>query len=110
MNRAEKAILTVYFGFQLLFPVAAQAWAIWFIAASLANFSLCALLGMIGIAPATLMTEMQFIYVLSENYCARCVNFSCPGSRVPKFIVDAYLKQNPGMKEAWQKSGYKLSQ
>ena len=110
MNWAEKAMLTVYFGFLLLFPVAAQAWGIWFIAASLANFGLFALLGMIGITLATLMTEMQFIYVLSENYCSRCVNFSCPGNRVPKSTVDAYLKRNPVMKEAWQKSGYRLSE
>lgn len=109
MNRVEKAMLLFCFGFLLLFPVAVEAWGIWFIAVSLANFGLVALLGVIGVTLATLMAEMQFIYILSENYCTRCVNFSCPGNRVPKYIVDAYLKRNPVMKEAWQKSGYELS-
>lgn len=110
MSGAEKTLLILYFGFLLLFPVVVEAWGIWFIAVSLVNFGLAALVGMIGVTLATLMAEMQFIYILSEDYCSRCVNFSCPGNRVPKAMVDAYLMRNPIMKEAWQKSGYKLSE
>ncbi len=88
MNQSEKTVLVSCFGFLLLFPVVIEAWGIWFVAISL-DFGLATLVGMMGVTLATLMAEMQFIYILSEDYCRRCVNFSCPGNRVPKAMVDA---------------------
>jgi hypothetical protein len=38
----------------------------------------------------------------------RCINFSCPINAVPKPLVDSYLKNNPVMRLAWEKSGYRL--
>jgi hypothetical protein len=45
---------------------------------------------------------------LKSNACARCVNFSCPANSVPKPVVDAYLRRNPGILEAWEATGYRL--
>lgn len=49
-----------------------------------------------------------WIIVLRFKICKICVNFSCPLNRVPKHLVDHFLKQNPEMKEAWEKNGYKI--
>ena len=49
-------------------------------------------------------------YLLHRNVCSRCVNFSCPMSAVSKDLVDAYLRQNPAMREAWKRSGYVLDE
>jgi hypothetical protein len=38
------------------------------------------------------------------------VNFSCPFNRVPKDVVDSFLKENPKMRKAWEKKGYRLGQ
>ena len=49
-----------------------------------------------------------WLIVLKTQICSVCVNFSCPFNSVPKEIVNEFLKNNPVMKEAWEKSGYKL--
>lgn len=49
-----------------------------------------------------------FFVVLYTKMCTKCVNFSCPLNRVPKEVVDTFLKQNPVMRRAWEKAGYKL--
>jgi hypothetical protein len=51
---------------------------------------------------------LMFFWTLQKYTCSRCVNFSCPLNRVPKAVVDKYLEKNPVMKEAWERSGYKL--
>ena len=45
---------------------------------------------------------------LWRHGCSRCINFSCPANHVPKRLVDAYLRRNPTMLEAWEESGYRL--
>jgi len=51
------------------------------------------------------------LWLLSMHYlsCAKCPNFSCPLNNVPKDIVDAYLRQNPVMRKAWEEKGYKFN-
>ena len=107
MNRLEKAILILFFSFLVLFPVLVEAYGIWFMSVDYAGFGLYALLGMIGVTVATFLAGFQFFYILLYYFCSRCVNFSCPLNRVPKSIVDEYLKRNPVMKQAWERSGYK---
>lgn len=51
---------------------------------------------------------LAFGWNLKHNVCTHCVNFSCPLNGVPKAVVDAYLRQNPVMREGWEKSGYQL--
>ena len=50
-----------------------------------------------------------FLGILIKRRCARCINFSCVFNHVPKEVVDDFLKKNPIMKEAWEKTGYKLN-
>ncbi|UCB61275.1 MAG: hypothetical protein JSW72_04290 [Candidatus Bathyarchaeota archaeon] len=50
-----------------------------------------------------------FFFGLTTRICISCVNFSCPFNRVPRKIVNTYLKRNPIMKEAWEKKGYKIN-
>ncbi len=47
--------------------------------------------------------------VLQLKICPDCVNFSCPLNRVPKDIIDEFLRRNPVMQAAWEKAGYELS-
>ena len=107
MNRLEKTVMAVFFSLLLLFPVLVEAYGIWFMSVNYAGFGSIALLGMIGVALATIMAGLQFVYILIRDFCSRCVNFSCPLNRVPRSMVSAYLERNPVMKEAWLESGYK---
>ncbi|QEE15577.2 hypothetical protein DSAG12_01403 [Promethearchaeum syntrophicum] len=49
-----------------------------------------------------------WLIVLKTQICTVCINFSCPFNSVPKDIVDEFLKKNPIMRDAWEKSGYKI--
>jgi hypothetical protein len=49
-----------------------------------------------------------FFYVLRNLICPKCINFSCPLNKVPKKLVDAYLRKNPVMREAWEAAGYQI--
>jgi hypothetical protein len=60
------------------------------------------------LAITSLLGGIYFFYVLRSKICPKCINFSCPLNKVPKELVDAYLKRNPIMKEAWEASGYQL--
>lgn len=66
------------------------------------------IIGFIGLFLACLLSVGTFLYALKVFFCPKCVNFSCPFNTVPKTAVDEYLKRNPVMKEAWEKSAYKL--
>jgi len=57
----------------------------------------------------TVIFGFNFIFRLKKSVCSQCINFSCPLNKVSKEIVDAYLRKNPVMKEAWEEAGYQLS-
>lgn len=61
------------------------------------------LLALIGLSAV-----LSGAFILKRNVCSRCINFSCPLNGVPKQAVDAYLRRNPQIREAWEKSGYRL--
>ncbi|UCG03332.1 MAG: hypothetical protein JSW11_04945 [Candidatus Heimdallarchaeota archaeon] len=61
-----------------------------------------------GITFLTFGGTLIFGKNLVTKICPHCVNFSCPLNRVPKEVRDAYLKRNPVMKQAWEKTGYRL--
>jgi hypothetical protein len=46
--------------------------------------------------------------VLVGKLCPKCLNFSCPFNRVPKDVVDAFLRRNLVMRRAWEAKGYEL--
>jgi hypothetical protein len=55
-----------------------------------------------------LVTVISGVYGVRKTACSRCVNFSCPGNTVPKPVVDAYLRRNAFIQEAWEARGYLL--
>ena len=57
------------------------------------------LIAMIGI--------VVWLTVLKFKICPHCLNFSCPLNSVPKNLVDAFLKRNPVMRQAWEDCGYR---
>ena len=112
MNNIEKFIFlapTILVVF-ILFPVGTFGYGIWFLVTHYAVYGLISLLGFIGVFLACLLSVGTFLYILKVFFCSKCVNFSCPFNTVHKAVVDEYLKKNPVMKEAWEKSGYKLGE
>lgn len=107
MNKFEQFMMyflvaTIFF----IFPGAVLGHGIWFISVHYADYGLISLLGLSGITGACLLSSISFVVVLKVFFCSKCVNFSCPLNTVSKSVVDEYLKKNPVMKEAWEKSGY----
>lgn len=56
----------------------------------------------------TCYAGVLWFFVMQKDVCSKCVNFSCPLSRVPKEVVDEYLRRNAVIREAWEAKGYKL--
>jgi hypothetical protein len=50
----------------------------------------------------------MFFWTLQKYTCSRCVNFSCLFNRVPRDVVDQYLRRNPVMRQAWEENGWRL--
>ncbi len=92
----------------LIIPAVGLGYGIYYIAAHYTMFGLIPLMLMIGLCFSALVTGIGFIAALRNGFCSRCVNFSCGLNTVPKEIVDAYLKKNDVMHEAWEKTGYIL--
>lgn len=61
-------------------------------------------------ALSTLWAAVIFFWTLRRYTCSQCVNFSCPLNGVPKENVDAYLKRNPVMRQAWEESGWQIGE
>jgi len=110
MNKLEQVVFThLIFSIPMFFwPVGWSGYGIYYIANNYDSFGLVALLGMIGLCFAVMLTHAQFFLILWSKFCTRCVNFSCPFNKVPKETVDAYLEMNPVMKAAWLDSGYEI--
>jgi len=93
MSRLEKALLLVcfvfLFGYPVPFLILGQQYLLLFL---------------------TLVAEAVWLVVMQRNVCRRCVNFSCPLNRVPKITVDAYLRRNDVMRQAWEACGYILDE
>ncbi|MFC1999481.1 hypothetical protein ACFLXE_01825 [Chloroflexota bacterium] len=95
-------VATVFF----VYPLAVTGYGIGYMAVN--SYSRLEILGMTGITIGCLVTSLIFFIVLKLSFCSTCINFSCVNNTVPKNRVDDYLKKNPVMKEAWEKSGYKI--
>lgn len=108
INKFEKVVVVLIMVSFFALPFFSQVYGIWFLAVDYEEYGSIALLGLIGIAGATLLSYMTMIASLRIHYCPKCINFSCPLNTAPKSMVDEYLEQHPVMKDAWEKSGYKL--
>lgn len=107
MNKFEKLmmyflIVTIFF----VFPLSVMGYGIGYLAVNYSAYGLISLLGLIGIAAANLTTAISFVLTLKTFYCNNCVNFSCPLNSVPEQVINEYLKMNPYMRKAWEKSGW----
>jgi hypothetical protein len=107
MNKFEKfmmyfLIVTTFF----VFPLSVMGYGIGYLAVNYSAYGLISLLGLIGIAAANLTTAISFALTLKTFYCSNCVNFSCPLNSVPEQVINEYLKINPYMRRAWEKSGW----
>ncbi|MBN1647617.1 MAG: hypothetical protein JW874_06260 [Spirochaetales bacterium] len=107
VKKYGKAIILASFLFGFLCSIVVQSWNI------LHNFNAlketaAAMLGLFGVLGASVLGLVFFASVLFMVFCSRCVNFNCPLNRVPKKHRDEYLKQNPVIREAWEKAGYTL--
>lgn len=91
------------------FPIVIAGYGIYYVAADPTS-DIVSLLMMIAIETALVLSMISFNYVLNVYVCSKCVNFSCPWNGVEKKVVDEYLRKNPVMQEAWEKSGYKLDE
>jgi len=108
INNSEKAVTFTGFVFLGAFPIFSELFGIWFFYSngfSLFNQSFFAL---IVILISTILTCTIFYTLFLSVYCQRCVNFSCYFNKVPKEIVDEYLKKNTVIRKAWEKNGYHL--
>lgn len=110
MSRFDKFIFLIVTVFVLffLFPIGTYGYGIYFLAQNYNTYGSISLSGFSGLALLTLLSVITFIHVLRTFFCTKCINFSCPLNTVHKHIVDKYLENNPVMREAWEKSGYKL--
>jgi hypothetical protein len=63
---------------------------------------------MYALGIANIWSGVVYVYVLRRFFCSTCINFSCTFNSVDKAVVDKYLEKNEVMRNAWEKSGYKL--
>ncbi|MFA5398740.1 MAG: hypothetical protein GX097_02655 [Methanomicrobiales archaeon] len=90
----------------IIIPLSAGIVSLWMLYYQ--NATTIILYGTAGIFAMTLLAIIVFLQIIKVYYCAKCVNFSCPLNTVEKRVVDEYLLKNDVMREAWEKSGYKL--
>jgi hypothetical protein len=93
MSRPEKAQIWIGFTILVGYP-----------------FPFMLLGGQFALAFVALWGGILFFWTLQKYTCSQCVNFSCPLNRVPKRVVDAYLRRNPVMRQAWEAHGWNLEE
>ena len=109
INIYEKAVTIIGFIFLGAFPIFSELFGIWFFYYNGFNIFNQSFLGLIFIFISTILTCIIFFALFLLIYCPRCINFSCYFNKVPKTIVDEYLKKNPFIRKVWEKNGYKFN-
>jgi hypothetical protein len=89
------------FAFMGLFPLISEIYGLWFVYSNNLSFTQNINLGLIIFLILTIISYFIFISFFLISFCPRCINFSCKLNRVPKELVDEYLKKNPVIKDAW---------
>ena len=100
----EKTGSILGFVFLGIFPFLSELYGIWFIFSTNQNFNLLKILGPIIFLIVTLISYLIFIFLFLFKFCPKCINFSCKFNKAPQELVDEYLKRNPIIKDAWNKS------
>jgi hypothetical protein len=108
INKYEKIFTIIGFIILGAYPLFSELFGIWFFYSNGFNIHNKSFFGLIFIFISTfLICIVLFTYFLLI-YCPRCINFSCYFNKVPKSIVDEYLKKNPVIRKSWEKNGYEL--
>ena len=107
MNKWEKFMMRFLVTFfYAIAPLAVSVTALWLVITG--GYGTVALVAVSGLVIMLFCTCVELFRILKTFYCSRCVNFSCPLNKVEKRIVDEYLMKNDVMREAWERSGYRL--
>ncbi|KAB3536087.1 hypothetical protein F8154_04830 [Alkaliphilus pronyensis] len=106
ITKPEMILQLISGGFVDFFPIASFIYGIFVFYNS--HATAVELISMIGFTFILLVMMIQLHQTIKGEVCSKCPNFSCAMNKVPKSIRDAYIKRNPIMKEAWEKSGYKI--
>jgi hypothetical protein len=82
MRRMEKAILIAGFiiiwGYPIIFMLYEENWIL---------------------SVAYIFSVFLFFFILRQYYCKKCMNFSCPLNSVDNKIKEAFLKNNPMIRD-----------
>jgi hypothetical protein len=108
MNKYEQLGTLVGFILFGAYPIFSELYGIWVLSTeglTIADPQLLELL-VVLLATAVLLDALYAMFLFV--FCKKCVNFSCQFNKVPKVIRDRYIKANPVIREAWEKSGYKF--
>jgi len=108
MNKYEQAGTLVGFILFGAYPIFLELYGIWVLYGEGLTITDLQLLELLVILLATIVLISALYAVFLFVYCKKCVNFSCQFNKVPKAVAHRYIKANPVMKEAWEKSGYKF--
>jgi len=106
MNRLEKGIFIGVLAIFVLLPVTILGYNVAYFALKTGQYGNIALVLSSSLAAVTVMSLITMAAVLIKKICSVCINFSCPLNHVEKSRLDAYLKQNPDIKKAWEEKGY----
>jgi len=107
MNTYEKLGFLGGALFFMLFPIVTELYTIYTLLDFAGNLNETIVV-LTVLAVGSVVGGGIFFFGLITKICTSCVNFSCPLNRVPRKVVDTYLKRNPVMKEAWENKGYKI--
>jgi formate hydrogenlyase subunit 3/multisubunit Na+/H+ antiporter MnhD subunit len=104
MNSYEK--FGSAFGFVLIggIPLFSLLYGFWFFLTNNPNASWIVIIAIFGILLAIILVFSIFYSLFLFSFCKKCINFSCMFNKVPKENRDEYLKRNPIIKKAWEKS------
>jgi hypothetical protein len=109
VNKTERILMLIFGSFIDLFPFLGSIWGIVYF---FMNIEGNILLG-VGIIICTVLFSIvagYFSKVLLGFACKKCPNFSCAMNKVPKEIINKFLKKNPSMKDVWIKNGWKINE
>lgn len=109
ISRNERLIMLVLGSFIDLFPFVGAVWGIIFYALNYTEYIFEGVF-IIILTLLFMIIAGYFSRVLLGNKCKRCANFSCSMNKVPKELIDTFLKKNPKMKNAWVACGWETAQ
>ena len=109
LNKIEKAVTIIGMIVFLGFPTVAISVGLGIVWSGGIVVEVWKLSSILILDVLTVIFGINFVFILKKKVCSKCINFSCPLNTVSKELVDAYLKKNPVMREAWEKAGYQLS-